>query len=159
MHPKRVPHQSINSCRRCFNIQNATFTQSAVGVIIIPLFSKAECVHTLKGLALPRASHSGKIALSGSRRLRSTLAAVPVLFAHDVVTEIEIGRIISPSVLYVCALFACMQLLEERRCGRCLAGFEEGPITFPPTYRYQQGRRLKIVDCWHYLRLKNWGYR
>ncbi len=33
-----------------------------------------------------RASHSGEIALSGSRRLRSTLAVVPVLFAHTVVT-------------------------------------------------------------------------
>ncbi len=35
--------------------------------------------HALKGLALPRASHSGEIALSGSRRLCSTLAAAPVL--------------------------------------------------------------------------------
>ncbi len=35
-----------------------------------------------KGLALPRASHSCEIALSGSRRLRATLAAVPFLFAH-----------------------------------------------------------------------------
>ncbi len=43
---------------------------------------KLECVHTLKGLALPRASHSGEIALAGSRRLRSTLAAAPVLFVH-----------------------------------------------------------------------------
>jgi hypothetical protein len=33
--------------------------------------SKAECVHALKGLALPRASHSSEIALVGSRRLRS----------------------------------------------------------------------------------------
>ncbi len=47
----------------------------------------AECVRALKGLALPRASHSSEIALSGSRRLRSTLAAAPVLFAHAVVTE------------------------------------------------------------------------
>jgi hypothetical protein len=36
------------------------------------MFSKAECVHALKvkGLALPRASHSGEIALVGSRCLR-----------------------------------------------------------------------------------------
>ncbi len=33
-----------------------------------------------KGLTLPRASHSGEIALAGSRRLRSTLAAAQVLF-------------------------------------------------------------------------------
>ena len=42
-------------------------------------------MHALKGLALPRASHSGKIALAGSRRLLATLGAAPVLFAHAVV--------------------------------------------------------------------------
>jgi hypothetical protein len=41
--------------------------------------SKALCVHAQKGLALPCASHSGEIALVGSRCLRSTLAAAPVL--------------------------------------------------------------------------------
>ncbi len=35
-------------------------------------------MHALKGLALPRASHSGEIALLGSRQL----AASPVLFVH-----------------------------------------------------------------------------
>ena len=40
--------------------------------------TQAECVRALKGLALPRASHSGDIALSGSRRLRSSLAALSV---------------------------------------------------------------------------------
>ena len=47
---------------------------------------KAECVRALKGLALPRASHSGsgEITLAGSRRLCYTLAAA--LFAHAVVT-------------------------------------------------------------------------
>ena len=39
-------------------------------------------MHALKGLALPRAIHSGEIAMSGSRRLRPTLATAPVLFAH-----------------------------------------------------------------------------
>ena len=47
---------------------------------------QAECARTLKGLALPRVNHSSEIALSGSRRLRSTLAAAPALFAHAVVT-------------------------------------------------------------------------
>ena len=42
-------------------------------------FTKSKSVHTLKGLALPRASHSGEIALAGSRRLHSMLAAAPVL--------------------------------------------------------------------------------
>jgi hypothetical protein len=40
-------------------------------------------LHALKELALPRASHSGEIALAGSRLLRATLAAAPVLFAHE----------------------------------------------------------------------------
>ena len=48
--------------------------------------TQAECVRALKGLALPRASHSSEIALADSRRLRSTLAAVSVLFAHAIVT-------------------------------------------------------------------------
>jgi hypothetical protein len=52
-------------------------------------FTKSKSVHTLKGLALPRACHSGEIALASSRRLRSTFAAAPVLFAHAVVTEIK----------------------------------------------------------------------
>ncbi len=42
--------------------------------------SKRMCVHALKGLALRRASHPGEIALAGSCRLHSTLAAAPVLF-------------------------------------------------------------------------------
>jgi hypothetical protein len=44
-------------------------------------------VHALKGLVLPRASHSSEIALSGSRRLRYALAAAPVLFAHAAVVS------------------------------------------------------------------------
>ena len=43
-------------------------------------------MHALKGLPLPRASHFSEIALTGSRRLHTTLAAAPVLFAHAVVT-------------------------------------------------------------------------
>ncbi len=50
---------------------------------------KVECVSALKGLALPGASHSDEIALVGSRCLRSTLAAAPVLFALAVVTVTE----------------------------------------------------------------------
>jgi hypothetical protein len=52
-------------------------------------FTKSKSVHTLKGLVLPRACHSGEIALAGSRRLHDTLAAAPVLFAHAGVTEIK----------------------------------------------------------------------
>ncbi len=63
------------------------------GVIILPIFIKAKRVHRL---ALSRVSHAGTIAQVGSHRLRSTLAAVPVLFEHAVVVEIDIGRIISP---------------------------------------------------------------
>ena len=52
-------------------------------------FTKSKSVHTLKGLALPRASRSGEIALASSRRLHSTLAVAPVLFTHAVATEIK----------------------------------------------------------------------
>ncbi len=52
-------------------------------------FTKSKSVHALKGLALPRACHSGEIALAGSRRLHSALAAAPVFFAHAVVIEIK----------------------------------------------------------------------
>ncbi len=45
-----------------------------------------ECVHALKGLALPRASQSGENARSGLRRLRSMRVAAPVLFVYDAVT-------------------------------------------------------------------------
>ena len=48
------------------------------------------CVHARKGLALPRTSHSGEIIPSGLRRLRSTLAATLVLFAHAAVTEASV---------------------------------------------------------------------
>jgi hypothetical protein len=65
-------------------------------VLIPPILFKAEGVHAQKGLALPRASHSGEIALAGLYRLRSTLTAAPVLFAHAVVTETEIGRNTQP---------------------------------------------------------------
>jgi hypothetical protein len=63
-----------------------------LGVIILPTLSKAECVHARKRLAMLRVSHSGEIALAGLHRLRSTLAAAPVLFGHIVVTDIKIGR-------------------------------------------------------------------
>ena len=43
------------------------------GVVILPIFSKEMCVHVLQGLA-------------GLHRLRSTLAAAPVLFTNAVVT-------------------------------------------------------------------------
>jgi hypothetical protein len=56
--------------------------------------TQAECARALKELALPRAttcrvSHSGAIALSSSRRMRSAHAAAPVLFVHAVVTVAE----------------------------------------------------------------------
>ncbi len=50
--------------------------------------TQAECVRALKRLALPRVSHFGEIAPSGSRRLRSMLAVAPVLFAHAIVTVV-----------------------------------------------------------------------
>ena len=54
-------------------------------------------MRALKVLALTRASQCVEIAQSGSRRLRSALAAAPVLFAHAVVTVAEVHVIISPN--------------------------------------------------------------
>ena len=64
----------------------------SLGVIILPMFSKAVCVyvHVLKGLALPCVSHFGKIARTASRRLLSTLVAAPVVLAYAAVTETQI---------------------------------------------------------------------
>ena len=41
------------------------------------------------GLVLPRACHSGEIALSGSYRLRPMLTAAPVLFAD---ADVAVGQ-------------------------------------------------------------------
>ena len=57
------------------------------------VFYKIECVHVLKVVPLPRASHFGEITLA--RQARFMLMAAPVLFAHAVVTGIEFSRIIN----------------------------------------------------------------
>jgi hypothetical protein len=62
---------------------------------------QAECVCELKGLALPRASYSGEIALSGSRRLRSALAAAPVVFARAAVTVAKNRTSATPTACFV----------------------------------------------------------
>ena len=87
------------------------------GVISLPMFSKAVCMHALKGLALLRVSHNGDIALAGSRRKRSTHVAAQVHFAHAVVTATKNGihRIISP--LCVLVMRGCR--LEHSSYGAC----------------------------------------
>ena len=65
------------------SLSHDSIAHGILGVVILPLCPKEVCMHALKGLALPRASHSGKINLLGSRRLRSTLAAAPVFFAYS----------------------------------------------------------------------------
>jgi hypothetical protein len=67
-------------------------------LIVINTPKHSMYVHALKGQTLPRASHSGEIALVGSHRLRSTLAAAPVLFAHDVVTVAK-AQVVSVSLI------------------------------------------------------------
>ena len=74
-----------------------TSSTETLGLSILPITSKAECVHARKGQAAAAcASHSGEITLAGSRRLRSTLAAAPVLSPQAAVTETEIAIIINP---------------------------------------------------------------
>ncbi len=46
-------------------------------------------MHALKGLTLLRASRYGEIALAGSCRMCSTLAAAPVLSEHVFVTVVK----------------------------------------------------------------------
>ena len=47
-------------------------------------------------MALPRASRSGDIALAGSCRLRSMLAATPDLFAHAVAAVVKNWLFLQP---------------------------------------------------------------
>ena len=51
-----------------------------------PKHTGEERRYALKGLALPRTSHSGEIALADSRRLHCLRAAAPVPFKHTIVT-------------------------------------------------------------------------
>ncbi len=67
-----------------------------------------------------RASHSGEIALAGSRCQRPMLAAAPVLFAHDVVTLIEIREIKAPNVMTAFSLNAQITVVNQL-CQRPLA--------------------------------------
>ena len=53
------------------------------GRLNFPIFYQAVCMHARKGLTQP---HSRVTPVRRSRRLRSTLAAAPDLFAHAVVT-------------------------------------------------------------------------
>ena len=55
------------------------------------------CTSALKGLAQPRARHSGGIALASSRRPRSMFAAAPVLFFHVVSTWPKTSSFITPT--------------------------------------------------------------
>ncbi len=76
-----------------------------VGVLILlPVnFPCQKKVHARKGLgrlALPRTSHSVGIALAGSRRLRSTLAAAPVILAHDFVAVAKLSCLCTTSRVY-----------------------------------------------------------
>ena len=67
-------------------------------LIILHIFSSrvCACARSKDWRCCGRRSHAGEITMAGSRRLRSTLAAVPVLCAHAVVTEVKINKIITP---------------------------------------------------------------
>ncbi len=75
---KRRTRSSSSRARACIQNRCGDYKTSLSG---------AKCVHAQIRLALPRVSHSGEIALAGSRRLRFTLAAAPVLVEHAAVTE------------------------------------------------------------------------
>ena len=64
------------------------------------------CVHARKGLALPRASHSGEIALPGS--LHCTLAEALVLFSCTVAAAVR-----NPNVSFCCLAAEITQVRTE----------------------------------------------
>ena len=79
-----------------------TETRTVAGVQVLKPRNKYERrvgLDALKGLA--RVSHLNKIALAGSRRLRSTLVAAPVLFAHDAVVTVTKSRSIHRTRVHV----------------------------------------------------------
>ena len=79
-------------------------------MLILLKHTKAECVHALKGLALPPVSHSSEIA--AGRRLRSTFAAAQALFTHAVATATK-AQVFSSPVITV-------QIIERvRAAGGC----------------------------------------
>jgi hypothetical protein len=84
----------------CIRSDNAR----VLDVLILLHFFKAECVNALKRLALSRASHSRKIALAGSHRLRSTLAAAPLFFTRAALTLITTSCLYTPNVCRVCVV-------------------------------------------------------
>ncbi len=92
-------------------------------------------MHARKGLALPRASHSGKTALSGSHCLRSTLAAAPVHFAHvDVTVAYTYDTVISAPLAMLGLACACRLVkIAALSCSlfrcRCLAKFLLLPLS------------------------------
>ena len=68
-----------------YSIKPTVLTQQRLCVYVCGRGNETTCVWLMsqqrvrKGLALPRLSHSSEIDLAGSRRLRTTLAAAPVL--------------------------------------------------------------------------------
>jgi hypothetical protein len=70
--------------------------------------TQTKCVCALKGVVLLGASYSGKIALAGSCRLRSTLAAAPVLFAHAVVTVAKKHTSATPIYFIAVCIYECV---------------------------------------------------
>jgi hypothetical protein len=78
----------------------------------------AECVRALKGLVLPRASHSGELALAGTRCLLPMLLAAPVLLAHAVVTVLQSCTLSPLHFLCIYLVYVCMPAPCAATC-RC----------------------------------------
>ena len=81
----RVTNDSLQCCR----FFHSNLDQFPIELSSFPLVgcqsskhTKAECVHALKGLTLPWASHSGEIALLGVCCLHSAVAIAITLFPH-----------------------------------------------------------------------------
>ncbi len=82
-----------------------------LGVLNLLSIRKPECALALEGLALPRASHSGEIALSGSRRLRSTQRKS---FSRTLLSQHPDVRSFSTPIM--CSLRLCVCFCLARLC-------------------------------------------
>ncbi len=118
---RRFKHGTAGDVRSCVMYKQ--------GTSILPewLVWQCQAPHAKRIIHEERARRSGKIALSGSRRLRSTLAAASVLFAHAVVTEVKNiplhrqrtayrSRVVVPAVDGLVVLFRlceCMSFIKH----------------------------------------------
>ncbi len=86
--------------RECIHIHQHAYTLPSQYWLLF--YQSSVCACAQRTGAAASASHSGEIALADSRRLHSTLAAAPVLFAHASATATESMCAASLTSTYIC---------------------------------------------------------